>query len=85
MLSHVTGDGRELGALTGIGDVYDNANAPLVTRGREQVTAFFTGFEPAGPGVMFLSQWHLAGEYYAQGGTRRGILRHVREALTARK
>jgi hypothetical protein len=70
VLSHVTGDGRETGTLAGIGEVYQNANAPLIMRTREQATAFFNGFELVEPGVVFLSQWRPTGEYYAQGGTR---------------
>jgi len=50
VLSHVTGDGREPGALTGIDDVYGNANARLIMRTREQVAAFFNGFELIEPG-----------------------------------
>jgi hypothetical protein len=72
LLSHVTGDGRESGTLNEIGDVYDNANAPLIMRTREQVAAFFNGFDLIEPGVVFLSQWRPTGEYYAQGGTRWG-------------
>ncbi len=30
------------------------------------------GFDLIEPGVVFLSQWRPAGEYYAQGGTRWG-------------
>lgn len=73
VLSHVTGDGREPGALTDIDDVYGNANAPLIMRTRDQVTAFFNGFELIEPGVVFLSQWRPSGEYHAQGGTRWGL------------
>ena len=72
VLSHVTGDGRELGALTDIDDIYGNANAPLIMRTRDQVTAFFNGFELIEPGVVFLSKWRPSGEYHAQGGTRWG-------------
>ena len=72
MLSHVTGDAREPVRLTGIDDVYQSANAPLVMRTREQVTEFFNGFDLIDPGVVFLSQWRPTGEYYAQGGTRWG-------------
>ena len=72
VLSHVTGDGRESGALTDIDDIYGNANAPLIMRTREQVTAFFSGFDLIEPGVVFLPQWRPSGEYYAQGGTRWG-------------
>jgi SAM-dependent methyltransferase len=69
VLSHVTGDGREPGMLTGV-DAYENASAPLVLRTREQVREFFSGFELIDPGIVFLSQWRPTGEYYAQGGTR---------------
>jgi len=69
VLSHVTGDGREPGMVTGV-DAYEDANAPLVLRTREQVREFFSGFELIDPGIVFLSQWRPAGEYYAQGGTR---------------
>lgn len=72
VLSHVTGDGREPGALTGIDDVYGNTNAPLIMRTREQVAEFFNGFDLIEPGVVFLSQCRPSGEYYAQGGTRWG-------------
>jgi hypothetical protein len=71
VLSHVTGDGREPGMLAGI-EAYENANAPLILRTRSQVTEFFNGFDLIEPGVVFLSQWRPAGEYYAQGGTRWG-------------
>jgi SAM-dependent methyltransferase len=70
VLSHVTGDGRESGMLTEVDDVYGNANAPLIMRTRDQVAAFFNGFDLIEPGVVFLSQWRPTGEYYAQGGTR---------------
>jgi S-adenosyl methyltransferase len=69
VISHVTGDGREPGALAGVG-AYDNANAPLILRTRGQVQGFFNGFDLIDPGVVFLSQWRPAGEYHAQGGTR---------------
>jgi hypothetical protein len=69
VLSHVTGDDREPGMLTGVG-AYENANAPLILRTRSQVQEFFNGFDLIEPGVVFLSQWRPAGEYHAQGGTR---------------
>ncbi len=75
VISHVTGDGREPGMLTEVDDIYGSANAPLIMRTRDQVTAFFNGFELIEPGVVFLSQWRPAGEYYAQGGIRWAYLR----------
>ncbi len=72
MLSHVTSDGRETGTLSEVDHAYENANAPLIMRTREQVAEFFNGFKLIEPGVVFLSQWRPTGEYYAQGGTRWG-------------
>jgi len=69
VLSHVTGDGREPGMLAGV-EAYHNANAPLILRTRSQIQEFFHRFNLIEPGVVFLSQWRPAGEYYAQGGTR---------------
>jgi hypothetical protein len=70
VLSHVTGDDRESGTLTAIGDTYDYANAPLIMRSHAEVARFFDGFDLVEPGVVFLSQWRPTGEYFAQGGTR---------------
>jgi len=72
VLSHVTGDGREAGALAEVDNVYENANATLLMRSRAEIRRFFNGFELVEPGIVFLFQWRPAGEYYAQGGTRRG-------------
>lgn len=72
VLSHVTGDGREAGALAEIDDTYVNANAPLIMRSQAEVMGFFEGFELVDPGVVFLSQWRPTAEYYAEGGTRWG-------------
>ncbi len=72
VLSHVTGDGREAGALAEVDNVYENANATLAMRSRAEIRRFFNGFELVEPGIVFLSQWRPAGEYYAQGGTRWG-------------
>lgn len=72
VLSHVTGDGREPGTLSEVGDVYGNASASLIMRTHEQVAGFFDGLELVQPGVVFLSQWRPTGEFYARGGTRWG-------------
>ena len=70
VLTHVTGDERDVGTVSEITAVYDTATAPLVPRSREQVAKLFYGFELVEPGVVFLSQWRPTGEYYARGGTR---------------
>ena len=70
LLTHVTGDARDMGTIGEVTAVYDQATAPLVPRSRADVTRFFAGFELAEPGVVFLSQWRPTAEYHAQGGTR---------------
>jgi len=72
VLSHVTGDAREDGTRTEVDHIYENANAPLIMRTRDQVAGFFNGFELIEPGVVFLSQWRPTGEHFARGGTRWG-------------
>jgi S-adenosyl methyltransferase len=70
VLTHVTGDERDVGTISEITAVYDEATAPLVPRTRAEVTKLFDGFQLVEPGVVFLSQWRPTGEYYARGGTR---------------
>lgn len=70
ILSHVTGDERDPRTVRNIRAVYDDASAPLVPRSKAEVARFFDGFDPIEPGVVFLSQWRPATEFYARGGTR---------------
>lgn len=70
VLTHVTGDERDIRTVSEITAVYDEATAPLVPRTRAEVTKFFDGFDLVEPGVVFTAQWRPTGEYYAQGGTR---------------
>jgi SAM-dependent methyltransferase len=70
VLTHVTGDDRDVGTVSEITAVYDTATASLVPRTREQVTKLFDGFELVEPDVVFSSQWRPTGEYHARGGTR---------------
>ncbi len=70
LITHVTGDERDMTTIGQVTAVYDQATAPLVPRSRADITRFFDGFELAEPGVVFLSQWRPTAEYYAQGGTR---------------
>lgn len=69
-ISHVTGENRDQAALGQITDTYEQATAPLVMRTKEEIERFFAGFEIVEPGIVFLSQWRPATEYYAGGGTR---------------
>jgi hypothetical protein len=70
LVTHVTGDERDLDTVGEITAVYDEATAPLVPRSRDEVATFFDGFELLEPGVVFTPQWRPTGEYYARGGTR---------------
>jgi hypothetical protein len=70
VLTHVTGDERNIDTMSEIRSTYDEATAPLVPRSKDEFARFFEGFELVGPGVAFLSQWRPTGEYYAKGGTR---------------
>jgi hypothetical protein len=70
VISHVTGENRDDGALGQIAEVYDQATAPLVMRTKDEIARFFSGFEVIEPGIVFLSQWRPVTEYYAGGGTR---------------
>lgn len=70
VISHVTGESRDLAALEQIADIYDQATAPLEMRTKEEIGQFFSGFELVEPGLVLLSQWRPVTEYYAGGGTR---------------
>jgi len=70
VLTHVTGDERDIGTISQVTTVYHDATAPLVPRPRDAVTKLFDGFELVEPGVVFTSQWRPTAEYYAAGGTR---------------
>jgi hypothetical protein len=70
VISHVTGENQDDRSLEQITDVYDQATAPLVMRPKGEIERFFSGFELIEPGLVYLSQWRPATEYYAGGGTR---------------
>jgi SAM-dependent methyltransferase len=38
-------------------DIYNRTTTPLTMRGREEIVAFFDGFEVVEPGVVYLTQW----------------------------
>jgi hypothetical protein len=70
LITHVTGDERDLDTVGEITALYDEATAPLVPRSRDEVAKFFDGFELVEPGIVFAPQWRPTGDYYARGGTR---------------
>jgi hypothetical protein len=70
VLTHVTGDERDVSTVSEVTAVYDEATAPLVPRTRADVAKLFDGFELIEPGVVSLSQWRPTGEYHARGGAR---------------
>ncbi len=70
VLTHVTSDERDIGTISQVTAVYDEATASLVPRTHDEIIRLFAGFELVEPGVVFLSQWRPTAEYYAAGGTR---------------
>lgn len=70
VISHVTSENREPDAIGQVSDIYDKATAPLVIHTKSEIARFFSGIELITPGIVFLSQWRPAAEYYADGGTR---------------
>lgn len=70
VLTHVTGDERDVETVSQITDVYDDATAPLVPRSRAEIARFFDGLTLVPPGVAFLSQWRPSSESFPEGGTR---------------
>jgi len=75
VISHVTSDGRDREVLSQVTDTYRQATAPLVMRSRTEVTKFFTGFDLASPGVVYLTQWRpilleASFSHPGNGGTR---------------
>lgn len=69
LLSHVTGDERDVATISQITDVYDEATAPLVPRSRDEFIRFFDGFTILPPGVVFLSQWRPSNKSHPEVGT----------------
>src|SRR6266536_3240446 len=64
-----------LARLSFVSDTYRQATAPLVMRSRTEVTKFFTGFDLASPGVVYLTQWRpilleASFSHPGNGGTR---------------
>lgn len=70
VISHVTGENRDPDAMGQVSDIYDKATSPLVMRTKDEIARFFSGMQLVAPGIVFLSQWRPATEYYAGGGTR---------------
>ncbi|WP_431681804.1 SAM-dependent methyltransferase [Kitasatospora sp. KL5] len=57
VLSHASLEGRpdQAGAHQ---DLYKRTPTPLTMRSRDSIAAFFDGFEPVEPGVVYLPEWH---------------------------
>jgi hypothetical protein len=56
-LSHGTAEGRPEAAAS-YSAIYRNTRDPLTPRPRREIAAFFTGWQPVEPGLVWLSQWH---------------------------
>jgi S-adenosyl methyltransferase len=57
VISHVTADNLSAGAAGQARAAYEQANAPGVTRTREQITRFFDGLDVIPPGVVSAASW----------------------------
>ena len=57
VISHVTADDLSAGAAGRARAAFEQANAPGVTRTREEVTRFFAGLEVIPPGVVSAASW----------------------------
>lgn len=60
VVSHVTADSLSAEAAGQARAAYEEANAPGVTRTREQVTRFFDGLDLIPPGVVGAATWKAA-------------------------
>ena len=69
-ISHLTGDGRDSDTLAKITGAYHGGSAPLVPRSKNDITAFFDGFEIVPPGVVFAPFWRRANTRAPARGTR---------------
>jgi len=56
VLSHATHDVRPEESARAR-SMYRGASSPLVTRSRDEIAAFFAGFELVDPGLVFTTQW----------------------------
>jgi hypothetical protein len=56
IVSHATHDAAPEESVRASG-MYQRASAPMITRSREEVAAFFSGLELVEPGLVFTVQW----------------------------
>lgn len=60
VLSHVTSDDSDPGAVGKIEEAYRSAAAPAVFRTARQIGDFFDGFRLVPPGIVNVPEWHSA-------------------------
>jgi SAM-dependent methyltransferase len=56
-LSHLTDDGLPADELARVVEVYRNATSPIIFRPRDEIEAFFAGFDLIEPGLVRPWQW----------------------------
>jgi hypothetical protein len=61
-LSHGTTDGTDPKAVAQIVRIFEQTTTPAVYRSREQIRAFFDGFDLVEPGLVRPWQWHTDGD-----------------------
>jgi SAM-dependent methyltransferase len=57
VLSHITSHQQPPEVVTHLRKVFEQAREPMVPRGRDQILAFFQGFELVDPGLVTASDW----------------------------
>lgn len=60
VLSHITSDDSDPGAVSTIREAYEGAAAPAVFRTARQIGEFFDGFRLVAPGIVNVSEWRPA-------------------------
>jgi hypothetical protein len=56
-LSHITSHEQPPAVVTGLRKVFEQAREPMVPRGREEILAFFQGYELVEPGLVKAPDW----------------------------
>jgi hypothetical protein len=57
VISHASADQATPDEIETITEIYDKAGTPIYLRARDEITAFFDGFEITGPGVVDINAW----------------------------
>ncbi|HEX2313917.1 MAG TPA: SAM-dependent methyltransferase [Thermomonospora sp.] len=62
VISHLCGEHADPRAVAAVEEVYAGTATPLAVRGRDEIAAFFDGWEVRAPGVVDVGYWPLSTE-----------------------